>query len=296
MAPPAHAHPHTHEEDGHHTFERMYARKSSIFSYSVDPSTAAGLNSRHSSISNANIKRSPSPGAVSVTGSLDSVAEQLKALSVGNKLVHSSPSTKTPSPHMSPSPTSIPAPPPSVVVAVHQPVAVPPPPPQPAISAEDLPDTLEGRYEVEDRCLEGGRLGLMAIQLKAGISKINRHLKVLIKVLYYTLEMVAFRDISLRCHSALLIFISFHQCVRQIVDRNGLTSAEEICLSQEFEVLRAWTHPNIINAYDIFVTDQQIATVMDRCDGGTLMQRLMVQPNLCLQMVTVYSSQPCLLK
>lgn len=177
---------HSHEEDGHQTFERMYARKSSIFSYSVDPSTAAGLNSRHASIANVNIKRSPSPGAISVTGSLDSVAEQLKALSVSNKIVHSSPSTKAPSPHMSPSPTSIPALPPPVVMADHQPVVLPPPPsPQPNILAEDLPDTLEGRYDVEARCLEGGRLGLMAIQLKAGISKINRQLKVLIKVTRY---------------------------------------------------------------------------------------------------------------
>ena len=63
------------------------------------------------------------------------------------------------------------------------------------------------------------------------------------------------------------------------MDRNGLSQADEICLSQEFEVLRAWTHPNIINAYDMYVTDHQIATVMDRCDGGTLMQRLLVQPN-----------------
>ena len=149
----------------------------------MDPSTAAGLNSRHSSISNVNVKRSPSPGAVSVTGSLDSVAEKLNglALSTNNKIVHSSPSTKAPSPLTSPSP--IPAlPSPHGVAGPPPVVAPPPPPPQPAVIAENLPDSLEGRYEVEDRCLEGGRLGLMNIQLKGGISKINRQLRVLIKV------------------------------------------------------------------------------------------------------------------
>ena len=73
------------------------------------------------------------------------------------------------------------------------------------------------------------------------------------------------------------------------MDRNGLNQAEEICLSQEYEVLRAWTHPNIINAYDMFITEQQIATVMDRCDGGTLLQRLMVEPKA--QMTVTYL--PC---
>ena len=65
------------------------------------------------------------------------------------------------------------------------------------------------------------------------------------------------------------------------MDRRGLTQADEICLSQEFEVLRAWSHPNIIKAFDMFVSDQHIATVLDSCDGGNLMQRLVLtQPHL----------------
>lgn len=59
------------------------------------------------------------------------------------------------------------------------------------------------------------------------------------------------------------------------MDRNGLTPGDEIALSQEFEVLRSWQHPNIIAAHDLFLSESHICLVLDSCDGGNLMHRVM---------------------
>lgn len=146
-----------HEDDHVHSFEKMFARKSSIFSYSVDPSTAAGLNSRHASLSAA------SPASAGLNP--QDVADAMLLLSPQQS---SASAVKDPSPLNIPSSAS---------------VASPASPPPPVVLEQDLPDTLEGRYELSDGPpLGGGKYGPLTIVLKAAVSKTTRQ-RVLVKVI-----------------------------------------------------------------------------------------------------------------
>lgn len=171
-----------HEEEGLQSFERMFARKSSIFAYSVDPSTSSGLASRHASVSNMDALRAtvhpeasratpPPPGTG--TGTLSPSSDIL--LDATKKVLHasngkgfsSSPLTGANTAAKSPSPATLP--PPARVTS----------PPLPAV--EDFPDSLEGRYVIGE-VMEAASNGLpFSITLKRGVSKVTKQ-QVLLKV------------------------------------------------------------------------------------------------------------------